>query len=207
MKRRRVPVATDAASEGLNLHRTAPLRAPVPIPTGLVEGREPAPRGVTRNYFFRHLFLSVSVSYTTGEMSNDGDRLAIDELCALVNLPRRTVRYYIQEGLVDRPVGAKRGAYYTRRHVEQLMAIRTWQRAGLNLERIRELVAEGDGRSPLPPPRRPRRGDVTLRTHVTLGPGVELVIDPQEAGLSAAVVRALARRAAALIDELRKEED
>lgn len=147
------------------------------------------------------------MSYTTGEMSNGGDRLAIDELCALVNLPRRTVRYYIQEGLVDRPVGAKRGAYYTKRHVEQLMAIRTWQRAGLSLERIRELVAEGDGRSPLPPPRRPRRGDVTLRTHVTLGPGVELVIDPQEAGLSAAVVRALARRAAVLIDELRKEEE
>ena len=140
-------------------------------------------------------------------MSNESDRIAIDELCVLVNLPRRTVRYYIQEGLVDRPAGAKRGAYYTKRHVEQLMTIRTWQRAGLSLERIRELVSgEGESSSPLPPPRRQRPGDVTLRTHVTLGPGVELVIDPQEAGLSAEVVRAVVRRATSLIDEARKED-
>ena len=140
-------------------------------------------------------------------MSNDGDRIAIDELCALVDLPRRTVRYYIQEGLVDRPAGAKRGAYYTRRHVEQLMTVRTWQRAGLSLERIRELVSEGaESASPLPPPRRRRPGDVTLRTHVTLSPGVELVIDPQEAGLGAEAVRAIVRRAASLVEQTRKED-
>ena len=140
-------------------------------------------------------------------MSNDGDRIAIDELCALVDLPRRTVRYYIQEGLVDRPAGAKRGAYYTRRHVEQLMTVRTWQRAGLSLERIRELVSEGaENASPLPPPRARRPGDVTLRTHVTLAPGVELVIDPQEAGLSAEAVRSIVRRAASLVEQTRKED-
>ena len=140
-------------------------------------------------------------------MSNERDRIAIDELCALVDLPRRTVRYYIQEGLVDRPAGAKRGAYYTRRHVEQLMTVRTWQRAGLSLERIRELVSEGaESTSPLPPPRRRRPGDVTLRTHVTLAPGVELVIDPQEAGLGAEAVRAIVRRAASLVDQTRKED-
>ena len=141
-------------------------------------------------------------------MSNDGDRIAMDELCALVDLPRRTVRYYIQEGLVDRPAGAKRGAYYTRRHVEQLMTIRTWQRAGLSLERIRELVAgEGKTSAPLPPPRRRRPGDVTLRTHVTIAPGVELVIDPRESGLGPEAVRSVVRRTASLIDETRKEED
>ena len=140
-------------------------------------------------------------------MSNEGDRIAIDELCTLVDLPRRTVRYYIQEGLVDRPAGAKRGAYYTRRHVEQLMTIRTWQRAGLSLERIRELVSGGgETLSPLPPPRARRPGDVTLRTHVTLAPGVELVIDPQEAGLGAEAVRSIVRRAASLVEQTRKED-
>ena len=140
-------------------------------------------------------------------MSNEGDRIAIDELCALVDLPRRTVRYYIQEGLVDRPAGAKRGAYYTRRHVEQLMTVRTWQRAGLSLARIRELVAGGgETSSPLPPPRARRPGDVTLRTHVTLAPGVELVIDPQEASLAAEAVRAIVRRAASLVEQIRKED-
>lgn len=140
-------------------------------------------------------------------MPSDREHLAIDDLCALVNLPRRTVRYYIQQGLVDRPAGAKRGAYYTKRHLEQLMAIRTWQRAGLSLERIRELVTGQSGSAALPPAPPRRRGDVTVRSHVTLGPGVELVIDPQEADLTAAAVRSLARRAASLIDELREEEE
>ena len=124
-----------------------------------------------------------------------------------MDLPRRTVRYYIQEGLVDRPAGAKRGAYYTRRHLDQLMTIRTWQRAGLSLERIRELVSGGgETSSPLPPPRARRPGDVTLRTHVTLAPGVELVIDPQEAGLGAEAVRSIVRRAASLVEQTRKED-
>lgn len=141
-------------------------------------------------------------------MPNEGDRIAIDELCALVDLPRRTVRYYVQAGIVDRPAGAKRGAYYTRRHVEQLMAVRTWQRAGLSLERIRELVTgQGERSAPLPPPRRPRPGEVTLRTHVTIAPGVELMIDPRESGLSPEEVRAVVRRTASLIDQTRKKED
>ena len=139
-------------------------------------------------------------------MPSDREHLAIDDLCALVDLPRRTVRYYIQQGLVDRPAGAKRGAYYTKRHLEQLMAIRTWQRAGLSLERIRELVTGQSGSAALPPAPPRRRGDVTVRSHVTLGPGVELVIDPQEAELTAAAVRSLARRAASLVDEVREEE-
>ena len=140
-------------------------------------------------------------------MSQEGDRIGIDELCALVDMPRRTVRYYIQERLVDRPAGAKRGAYYTRRHVEQLMTIRTWQRAGLSLERIRELVSGGgETSSPLPPPRARRPGDVTLRTHVTLARGVELVVDPQEAGLGAEAVREIVRRAASLVEQIREED-
>lgn len=140
-------------------------------------------------------------------MAHEGDRIGIDELCGLVGMPRRTVRYYIQERLVDRPAGAKRGAYYTKRHVEQLITIRTWQRAGLSLERIRELVSGGgETSSPLPPPRARRPGDVTLRTHVTLAAGVELVIDPQEAGLGAEAVRAIVRRAASLVEQIRKED-
>lgn len=135
--------------------------------------------------------------------SDDSERFAMDELCALVDLPRRTVRYYIQEGLIDRPAGAKRGAYYTRRHLEQLMTIRTWRRAGLSLEQIRERVAEPGASSPPPRPR--RSGDVALCTHVTLAPGVELVIDPRQAGLSAEAVRTLVRLATSIVNQQMEE--
>ena len=136
-------------------------------------------------------------------MTIDDQRFGIDELCALVDLPRRTVRYYVQEGLVDRPAGTKRGAYYTRRHLEQLMTIRAGRRAGVSLERIREQVA---GANATPPPRGRQAGDVTLHTHVTLAPGVELVVDPRQAGLSAEAVRALVRRVMAVVHQ-QSEED
>ena len=71
--------------------------------------------------------------------SADTERsLSLDQLCILAELPRRTVRYYIQIGLVDRPIGETRAAYYTDSHLQQLLTIRKWTDAGLSLERIRD---------------------------------------------------------------------
>ena len=67
------------------------------------------------------------------------DRLTLDDLATLTGTTPRTVRFYIQQGLVSRPEGAKRGAFYLRRHVEQLLMIRRWTDAGLSLDRIREI--------------------------------------------------------------------
>lgn len=136
---------------------------------------------------------------------SDSERLSLEELCTLVDLPARTVRFYIQEGLVNRPEGAKRGAYYTREHLERLLTIRKWQRAGVSLERIRELVSEPAGGSELPPEPHPRPGDVSVRSHIVLAPGVELVIDPGRAGLDPQAMRELVRRAADLLGELQRE--
>ncbi len=140
-------------------------------------------------------------------MTDDKDRFSLDEISTLADLPQRTVRYYIQEGLVDRPEGAKRGAYYTRDHLDQLLTIRKWQRAGLNLERIRELICEPEGGPPLPPQRPKKPGDVTLRSHVVIEPGVELVIEPEEANLTPEQLRALAREAAALLKRIKEEKE
>ena len=43
------------------------------------------------------------------------ERFSIDELSTLAGVTPRTVRYYIAEGLVDRPEGEKRGSHYLRR--------------------------------------------------------------------------------------------
>lgn len=130
-------------------------------------------------------------------------RYTIEVLAALVELPRRTVRYYIQAGLVARPLGERRGAYYTRRHLEQLLAIRKWQQAGLSLERIRELVQEGAA-SEVPP--RPRgRGTVEVWSHIVIGPGLELHVEPGQAGLSPEQVRHLAREGVLLVERIREE--
>ena len=123
----------------------------------------------------------------------ESDRtFSLDELAGLVDLPRRTVRYYIQIGLVDRPEGAGRGARYTSRHLDQLLEIRKWQQAGLSLERIRELLGTGAeaGATPPLPPR--QKGAVEVWSHIVVNDGVELTVDPRRANLTPEEVRELA---------------
>lgn len=122
---------------------------------------------------------------------NDQKTFTLDEIAALVELPRRTVRYYIQSGLIDRPHGVGKGAYYTQRHVEQLLLVRKWQLAGLSLERIGELLKQ-QAAGPLPPtPRRP--GTVEVWSHLVVADGVELTLEPSRAGLTPEQVRAFFR--------------
>jgi DNA-binding transcriptional MerR regulator len=103
---------------------------------------------------------------------------------------RRTVRFYTQKGILDPPEGAKRGAYYTRRHLEQLLLIRKWQQAGVSLERIGRLL-RGDV-SDLPPPTAP--GAVEVWSRVTLRPGLEVHLEPGRLGLDPEQVRGLLAR-------------
>lgn len=131
-------------------------------------------------------------------------RFSLDELCALVELPRRTVRYYIQLGLVDRPTGETRAAYYTSRQLEQLLSIRKWTEAGLSLERVRELLEGAEAQVPPPPARRP--GSVEVMSHLVVADGVELVIEPGRAGLKPEQVRALFRAVLAAWSDITHQE-
>ena len=137
--------------------------------------------------------------------SADTERsLALDQLCILAELPRRTVRYYIQIGLVDRPIGETRAAYYTDSHLQQLLTIRKWTDAGLSLERIRELL---EGADPAVPPPRPRKaGSVEVMSHLIVADGVELVIEPGRAGLKPEEVRNLFKQVLAAYAAIIKEQ-
>src|SRR3954466_2720451 len=102
------------------------------------------------------------------------ERLSLDELSSLAGVTPRTVRYYIAEGLIARPEGEKRGAYYLRRHLEQLLLVRRWTDAGLSLDRIRELIA---GAPEDPPPRAVPPGSVEVWSRVTVADGLEVHIE------------------------------
>jgi DNA-binding transcriptional MerR regulator len=128
---------------------------------------------------------------------------SIDELASLAELPRRTVRYYIQQGLVNHPIGEKRSAYYTAAHLEQLLVIRKWQQAGLSLDRIREILGGSDGGLPPPRPRGP--GTVEVWSHLVVTDGLEVTLEPGRAGLSPEEVRAFFRGVTALYEQLRQQ--
>ncbi len=138
------------------------------------------------------------------EMNTQQQTFTLDELATLVDLPRRTVRYYIQIALVDRPEGLGRGSHYTANHLEQLMEIQRWRRVGLSLERIRELLTAEEKEMPMP--LKPHRsGAIEMRNHVAIGSGVELVIDPNRSGLTSERVRELVDGVLDVYEKISKE--
>ena len=128
-------------------------------------------------------------------------RFSLEELCSLTDLPKRTVRYYIQIGLMDRPEGETKGAFYLASHLEQLVEIKRLTQAGVNLERIRE-VLEG-AKAPVTS-RALSPGDVTVKSHVHVSHGVDLLIDPHAAGLSAQEVRQLIQTVVAAMGQIKQ---
>ena len=138
--------------------------------------------------------------------NNEHRTFTIDELCSLTGMNRRTVRYYIQQGLLDRPQGTGKGAWYTRDHLQQLLAIAKWKIAGLSLDRIRELVSSGEEGELVPPPRPRQPGSVEVRSHVFLADGLELQVDVERAKLAPEQLRALARIIMQSYQEIVKEE-
>jgi DNA-binding transcriptional MerR regulator len=120
---------------------------------------------------------------------NDRTELTLEQLAAAADVPLRTARFYIQKGLLPRPHGSTRSAWYDAGHLETLLRIRKWSEAGLSLARIAELLTSGDT---IAPPRR-SPGAIEVRTHVHLAAGLELVITPDQARLSPEQLRALVR--------------
>jgi len=114
----------------------------------------------------------------------------LDELCTLTDCTKRTVRYYMQLGLVPRPIGEARAAYYTGEHLARLLRIKQLSAAGVSLERIHEVLAGEE--SPVPP-RRYRPGSVAVRSHICVAPGIEVQISPDEANLTPEDIRALVK--------------
>ncbi len=129
-------------------------------------------------------------------------KFSLDELCTLSDISRRTVRYYIQLGLVDRPVGETRAAHYVGHHLEQLLKIRQFTDAGVSLERIREVLS---GEVPPVPPRQRKPGSVQVKSHLFIAEGIELQISPEDAGLTPEQVRLFIRNVMQAYQDLLKE--
>jgi DNA-binding transcriptional MerR regulator len=61
-----------------------------------------------------------------------------EQLAELAGLPLRTVRYYVQEELIEPPLGLGRGSHFDDKHLDQLKRIKLLQVNGFDLKAIRE---------------------------------------------------------------------
>lgn len=128
---------------------------------------------------------------------------SLDELCSLTELSKRTIRYYMQIGLVGRPEGETRAARYGSHHLDQLLKICRWSQAGLSLERIRELLSGSELQVPVRP--RPA-GTVEVWSHLVITDGVELKLNPERARMSPEQVREFFAAVMAAFEQSTKKE-
>jgi DNA-binding transcriptional MerR regulator len=73
---------------------------------------------------------------------------SIEELCELSGFSRRTVRYYVQQGILEPPAGRGRGGLYYDSHLERLLHLKAHQEKGLKLSEIQKIFSEVIGPSP-----------------------------------------------------------
>lgn len=116
-------------------------------------------------------------------------RYAIGELATLGGVSRRTVRYYVQEGLIPPPLGVGRGNHYGAEHLERLLRVKALQESGRTLDEIRRTLGQGVRASDRPE-EQPMPREMWRR--LTLAPGVELHVASGVRLPPAAAVRELA---------------
>ena len=108
----------------------------------------------------------------------DEPRYAIGDLADLGGVSRRTVRYYVQEGLLPTPFGVGRGNHYGPGHLAQLLRVKALQEAGRTLDEIRCTLNGHEGAMVEALRAAPSEGRPPLAREVwrrlTLAPGVEL---------------------------------
>jgi DNA-binding transcriptional MerR regulator len=127
--------------------------------------------------------------------------MKLDELAAAAQIAPRTVRYYVQRGLLPAPDFKGRDTTYGRGHLLRLLAIKRLQQAGLPLDAIEARLSGASDKElerlgntavvelELPPPSAvprktpPPRGPTSVTTsaaerweRVILAPGLELHI-------------------------------
>ena len=127
-------------------------------------------------------------------MGNHSDKTwKLDELAEAAGVSARTVRYYVQRGLLPAPVFRGRDTVYAQSHLTRLQAIRRLQDRFLPLDQIQaeierrtpeELAALAEGHdapasptiavAPKVPPAPPRVEGSERWTRAVLLPGLEL---------------------------------
>lgn len=114
-------------------------------------------------------------------------KLNLQQLSQQSGVPQRSIRFYIQQGLLPRPHGQTRAATYTKYHLATLLRIRHWQQAGLSLDAIADLL-HAKSEPPLAPA---RPGTVEVRSHLIIADGLELTVAAERAHLTQHEIRQL----------------
>lgn len=104
-----------------------------------------------------------------------------------LQMDERRIRFYIQQGLIERPASRGRHARYHHRHALQIVNILRWQKEGYSLAKMRDLTREQ-----APSQQLPLEGEESFL--FTIAEGFIVVASPKASGLSPSLLRGIATR-------------
>ena len=140
------------------------------------------------------------VSYSLAMENANGNEgeplLTIGDVAEQANVSRRTVRYYVQRGLIDAPVGRGRGSGYTQKHLEQIQRVLRLQREGLALQAIEQLPAGAE-----PETKNAHAVAPALLVRIPLSNGMRLEVDAGTALPSQEILNRLAAACREILDQ------
>lgn len=129
---------------------------------------------------------------------------SISELAVLGGVNRRTVRYYVQRGLIPAPTGVGRGSHYTQEHLDALLRVKRLQQEGASLEAIAGEKHDSELAPSSPGSRQPAAVALPFRQRawrrIEIGDGVELHVEDRHNLDPASLARAVAALRAALTE-------
>ena len=117
-----------------------------------------------------------------------GPYYSLADLETLTHLPARTIRYYIQRGLLPGPQGTARAPIYGLEHLSALVEARRLTGEGLRLDAVIDRLRARRGL----PRSGPEVGAMWTSVHVAIGRGLTLIIDQRELQLSEGELRRVA---------------
>ncbi len=120
-------------------------------------------------------------------------RYSIEGLSEKTGFSIRTIRYYIQEGLLDPPPGRGRGGFYYDSHFNRLLEIKSFQDKGLKLAAIKEIIKK-DEKTEI-------TGDREIWVKYPVRPGVEIHISRELEDRDRKKIFEIIRIARSLLDE------
>lgn len=126
------------------------------------------------------------------------DLLTIEELSQASGLTKRTLRYYVSSGLLDRPSGETKSARYDAHHLEQIRNIKELQQQGFTLSRILEVKKKAREEQI----NRKEIGQPLTRIEIPVDRGISITFQQELCGLT---MPQMVEIAESLMESFRKE--
>jgi DNA-binding transcriptional MerR regulator len=116
----------------------------------------------------------------SGKKYNKQDFYSMDELIEKSGLSRRTIRFYVQEGLIVPPIGRGLKGLYSKETLDRLNKIKEMQRNSIELKAIKRLLSNtNNDNNKIKPVQETPISPRSIAVRYRIACGIELIVDKE----------------------------